>query len=102
MNASFPSVSWQDLNIIRGVDLWFMDRDMLENHDWDVLTGGPAASELRCPVRPGELPPADHNVTFYQQIKGEWFWAMYTDESGLITVKWVRGHCPPGRGRWLE
>ena len=51
-------------------------------------------------MRSGELRPWEYNVTYYQQVKGQWFWAMYLDESGQLTVKWVRGRCPPGGKRW--
>ena len=91
---------WEGLTIIRGVELWLEDVGMLENHDWEVLAGGPAASEVQCPVRPRE---GEHNVTFFQQIKGHWFWAMYKDVySGRLIVKWVRGRHLHGQSRWLE
>ena len=45
--------------------------------------------------------PGEYHVTFYQQVKGHWFWAMYRDErTGNLTVKWVRGCGPPGSSRW--
>ena len=97
----FPSVEWTKLTLIRGVELWIDDEGMLQNHTWDMVPGGLVVSEVQCPVSPGNLLPGEYNITYFQQIKGHWFWAMYKDEAtGQLTVKWVRGKCPPGGKRW--
>ena len=99
----FARVAWNDLTLIRGVELWVEDEGMLNDYSWEVVAGGPAVSEVQCPVRSGEQLPGEYNVTYYQQIKGHWLWAMFKDEStGLLTVKWVRGKCPPGGRRWPQ
>ena len=99
--TGFPAVEWRQLTTIRGVEFWLDDEAMLREYTWSVVKGGPAVAEVQCPVRSGELRPGEYNVTYYQQAKGHWFWAMYRDESaGNITVKWVRGKCPPGSSRW--
>ena len=97
----FPSTHWQSVPLIRGVKLWLDDEDIQRDYTWTVVRGGPAARDVQCPVPSGELLPGEYNVTFYQQAKGQWFWAMYVDESSAqLTVKWVRGRCEPGGKRW--
>ena len=101
--SSFAAVHWQQLNIIRGVELWMDDGVILNDYSWEVVNGGPTVTEVQCPVRSGELMPGELRITYYQQVKGHWFWAMYRDEStGSLTVKWVRGCCPPGQQRWQQ
>ena len=97
----YPAVDWKELTIIRGVELWLDDPTMLEHCTWQMKEGGPLVSELQSPVSSGVLRPGEFNITWYQQIKGHWFWAMYRDEAtNELTVKWVRGRCPPGGKRW--
>ena len=96
----FPAVEWQNVTLIRGVELWLDDEAVLRDYTWSVVNGGPAVREVQCPVRSGELRPGEYLATYYQQVKGHWFWAMYMDESGQLTVKWVRGRCEPGSIRW--
>ena len=101
--AGFAAVDWAALEVIRGVELWIDDEHTLQNHTWQMVTGGPAVSDLQCPVSPGELLPGEYNITYFQQAKGHWFWAMYKDEAtGQLTVKWVRGRCPTGGKRWPQ
>ena len=101
--AGFAAVDWAALEVIRGVELWIDDEHTLQNHTWQVVRGGPAVSDLQCPVSPGELLPGEYNITYFQQAKGHWFWAMYKDEAtGQLTVKWVRGRCPTGDKRWPQ
>ena len=102
MKAGFATVEWDQLTIIRGVEFWLDDETMAETYTWDVVRGGPTPADVQCPVRSGELRPGEYNVTYYQQVKGHWLWAIYRDESGSLTVKWVRGLCPPGGKRWLH
>jgi len=95
-----PSVLWNNLQLIRGVELWLEDPMMLEEYTWAMLQGGPTVAELQSPVSSGALRPGEYNITFYQQVKGHWFWAMYRDEAqNQLIVKWVRGRCPPGGKR---
>ena len=89
----FPAVEWQQLAIIRGVELWLDVKATLCDYTWSVVMCGPTAAKVQYPVRSGELMPWAYNITFYQQVKGHWFWAMYRDEScGKLVVKWVRGN----------
>ena len=98
---SFPSVDWTRVTLIRGVELWMDDPQVLEEYTWEVLQGGPKVSDLQCPVSSGHLRPGEFNITFYQQVKGHWFWAMCRDEAeNRLVVKWVRDRCPPGGNRW--
>jgi energy-coupling factor transporter transmembrane protein EcfT len=95
-----PSVLWSNLLLVRGVDLWLEDPMMLEEYTWSMLQGGPTVDALQSPVSSGALRPGEYNITFYQQVKGHWFWAMYRDEAqNQLIVKWVRGRCPPGGKR---
>ena len=101
MVTGFPAVEWQKLTIIRGVELWLDDEATRCDYTWSVVKGGPAVAKVQCPVRSGELMPGEYQVTYYQQVKGHWFWAMYWDEScNDLMAKWVRGYCPPGSSRW--
>ena len=101
MEKGFPAEEWQKLTIIRGVELWLDDEATLCDYTWSVVKGGPTAAEVQYPVRSGELMPGEYNVTYYQQVEGHWFWAMYRDEScSNLMVEWARGYCPPGSSRW--
>ena len=97
----FPSVDWTRVTLIRGVELWMDDPQVLEEYTWEVLQGGPKVSDLQCPVSSGHLRPGEFNITFYQQVKGHWFWAMYRDEAeNQLVVKRARGRCQPSGKRW--
>ena len=99
--TGYPSVEWNKLTLICGVELLLDDPLMLEQYNWEMQKGGPTVAELQCPVSSGSLRPGEYNITWYQQVKGHWFWAMYRDEAtSQLTVKWVRGTCPPGGKRW--
>ena len=96
----YPTVKWDDLTLIRGVELWLEDPTMLEGYTWDMRKGGPTTTEFQCLVSSGEIRPGEYNVTYCQQAKAHWFWAMYRDEAeNHLVVKWVRGRCPPGGKR---
>ena len=51
---AFPSVDWAKVTLIRGVELWMDDAQVLEEYPWVVLQGGPNVSDLQCqcPVVP--------------------------------------------------
>ena len=100
---AFASVVFNEVVLIRGVELWMDDRQLLEEYSWCVQRGGPNVDYLQCPVSCDDQQPGELNITFYQQVKGHWLWAMYRDEAdGQLVVKWVRGHSPPGQKRWAN
>ena len=83
------------------MELWLDDKATLCDYTWSVVMGGPTAAEVQYPARSGELTPGEYHVTYDQQVKDHYFWAMYRAEScNDLVVKWVRGNCPPGNRRW--
>ena len=63
--TGFPTVEWQNLTVIRGVELWQDDEATLCDYTWCVVKGGPAVAEAQCPARSGELMPGEYNVTYF-------------------------------------
>ena len=49
--SGFAAVHWQQLTVIRGVELWMDDGVILNDYSWEVVTGGPTVSEVQCPAR---------------------------------------------------
>ena len=56
---AFPSVDWSRVTLIRGVELWMGDAQVLEENTWEVLQGGPKVSDLQRPVHSGHLRPGE-------------------------------------------
>jgi hypothetical protein len=65
---AFPSVDWTKVALIRGVELWMDDAQVLEEYAWEVLQGGPTVSDLptcsvQCPVVMAITPSAPQNAS---------------------------------------